>query len=167
MSGARDFDTELLAFLGKLRGPISEFEKAGLRGELKALKPPTQMTKEDFRRYFTMIYDTFHTDMDLYPALAAKLARKEIVKEFYSGLGVKLLSGKSQEYVKIVHDIYNEKQVERALKKAQREAEFEERAIQELLTNAFVNSVLKGGARKQLRGKTRRGKRSTKRVKKH
>ncbi len=168
MSGARDFSTEFLKILERLREPIAEHQKAGIRAEIAALNP-IGLTEDEIRICFTWFYDGCHADMATYATQDEKLARAALVREFYKRLAVKLFQGNLQKYKHIPLEIYSQRKAERAAKKAKNAKEQEEIAIKQLMTDALVEAVfaMDGGRQKKRKTRGSRKRRSTRRHIKH
>jgi hypothetical protein len=166
MSGARDFSTEFLKILERLREPISEHQKKGLRAEIAALNP-VGITYDEIVNCFMWIYDGFHADIDTYATQEEKMARAALVREFYKGLAGKLLLGQPRAYAAIPLTIYQQRKAETAAKKAKNAKEQEEIAIKQLMTDALVEAVVavEGGGRKKRKTRSGRKRRSTRRSK--
>ncbi len=163
MSGAVDFSTAFLKILERLREPISESQKQGLRAEIAMLNPIGISDSEIFTN-FAMIYDGFHADIDNYPTLEKKIERVGVVREFYKLLSVKLLRGKPSAYLQIPVMIYRQRKAEAAEKKGKTEEEEKEFAIRQLMTDALIEDVLVKGGRRIAKKKTHRKKRASKKT---
>ncbi len=148
---ARDFNTEFLAILQKLR-EIKEPGNEGLQNEIAVLNT-VGLSKDDIWLAFLNIYDYFHADVDLYKTLDEKIARANIIRDYYRRLTVKLLRGKPQEFKDIPLQILFLRKNEKVAAQKEAAKKAEEIAIHDLMTNALVSEVVKGGGRKKTKGK--------------
>ncbi len=169
MAGGRDFESELLAVLEKVRRVVPPSEEAGLINEVKALPFPSEIKTEDSLGLMSTIYEYMVSDVGLYETIPDKIARLQSTMKIYNVLSAILYSinPELREVTSIVRAAKKLETLEKtkdarlrdaALAKAEEEGR--------LFAESMLADAVSGGGRRRRRrgGSTRRRKQQRKKT---
>lgn len=170
MSGGRDFNSELLAILEKLRVVKNPSEIPGLVNEIKALPFPASID-ENSQEAFSLLM-TIHTmmisDVGVYETIPEKIARLRLTGPAYAELSNRLatINPKLKELVGVVKYVTKIQIIQATAK--ERDAE-EKKAKAEAEAQLFAEAMLAdsvkgGGRRRRRRGNSKKARSSKKRA---
>ncbi len=159
MAGGRDFESELLAVLGKLRRKVPAEEMPGLVNEIKALPYPSQIKTDESWGLLSTIHDSMISDVGDFETIREKIERLKSTMPAYHALRDKLYSinpdlrditqlVKHVKKMQILQKTIEQREKDSALAKLEKD--------NELFVEAMLAPTVSGGGRRRRRGSSTR-----------